>query len=264
MDVICYSCGKGENPENTIEGIKHCQSVNSTWRIEMDVQLTKDNELVLFHDYDLERITGQKGRIDELDYGSLEKLNAAYNYKEDGRLIYRDFPLKIPKLETVFKQFKYAKLLLDIHTNKPEVVDIIIELIERYHMSSEVILVSEYDTIVKDLKAKRPKWVYGVPATQAKRMVYSSFVYMDNYFPIQEDILMLPKKKGIIPVLTKRVVNHAKNRGKKLWAWMLEGPVVKTINSRKELNEMRALGADGVFTECPNKLHLEWIDIKSK
>ncbi len=28
MEVICYATGKKENPENSIEGIQHCQRVN--------------------------------------------------------------------------------------------------------------------------------------------------------------------------------------------------------------------------------------------
>lgn len=81
MQIICYSCCRGENPENTIEGIRHCQSVNPTWRIEMDIQMTIDNNLVLFHDYETSRATGENLRINELTLNEAKKLNAGYNFK---------------------------------------------------------------------------------------------------------------------------------------------------------------------------------------
>lgn len=71
------------------------------------------------------------------------------------------------------------------------------------------------------------------------------------------DILMLPKQYGKINVLRPRVINHAKSRHKPIWAWMYEGEEVRTITSVKELEELRELGIDGVFTGFPQKLKEE-------
>ena len=85
MDIICYSCGRGENPENTIEAIAHCQRVNPQWRIEMDIQMTSDNHLVLFHDYETKRTTGVEKQINNLTLNEVKELNAGYNYKLHGK-----------------------------------------------------------------------------------------------------------------------------------------------------------------------------------
>ena len=75
MTIICYSCGRGENPENTLKGIKHCQTINPEWRIEMDVQMTADEQLVLFHDYNTKRTTGVNKLINELSLEEVKELN---------------------------------------------------------------------------------------------------------------------------------------------------------------------------------------------
>ena len=51
-----------EAPENTIAAIELAIE-NLADCVEIDVQETKDGELVLFHDSNLQRITGKKGRI---------------------------------------------------------------------------------------------------------------------------------------------------------------------------------------------------------
>lgn len=257
MKIICYSCGRGENPENTIEGIKHCQEINPDWRIEMDVQITADEQLVLFHDYETKRTTGEDKLINELSLKEVKELNAGYNFKAQEDYIYRSVPVKIPELKEVFRTFPKAKLLLDIHTKNPKVVPILIDLIASEFKEGDFILASEYDEIIKQLKRKRPNWRYGVPANEAKKMLYSSFLYLDGLFPITSDILMVPMKYGKINVLSNRVINHAKKRNKEIWAWMYEGEEVRTVNSVNQIEELKALGIDGIYTGYPEKLKKE-------
>lgn len=214
MEIICYGCGRGEHPENTMKGIKHCQEINPDWRIEMDIQITVDERLVLFHDYTTKRTTGQDKCINKLKLSEVKELNAVYNFKNEGEYIFRPTPIQIPELIEVFRGFPKAKLVLDIHTNNPKVVSILINLIEKEFPYGDFIIVSEYDEIIEKLKSKKPNWRFGVPAKEAKQMLYSSFLYLDGLFPIKSDILMLPKKYGRINVLSQRVLNHAKKRNK--------------------------------------------------
>lgn len=44
--------------------------------LEMDVRLTKDGQVVVFHDATLLRVTGQDLNISQVDYASLPKLSA--------------------------------------------------------------------------------------------------------------------------------------------------------------------------------------------
>ena len=259
MTIICYSCGRGENPENTIQGIRHCQEIAPDWRIEMDIQITSDDQLVLFHDYETKRTTGENKLINELSLREVKRLNAGYHFKKQGNYMYRSAPIQIPELSEVFKEFPKAKLLLDVHTNNSKAVNILINLIDTQFKKGDFIIASEYDDIIKEFKKERPNWRYAVPATEAKRMLYSSFLYLDGLFPIQSDILMLPKQYRKINVLRDRVINHAKKRNKEIWAWMYEGEEVRTVNSVKEIEELKELGIDGVFTDFPKGLKNEMV-----
>lgn len=257
MEIICYSCGRGEKPENSIEGISHCQKVNPDWRIEMDLQMTKDGQIVLFHDYETERTTGFESKIQKLDLDSVKKLNPGYNFKVGSEFPYRKNPIEIPTLEEVCKLFPNARLLLDIHTDNLYAIDKIIKIIKQYGMEKQVVVVSHYDQVLSKFKEKRPNWEFGAGTKEVKKMVYSSFLFLDIFFPIKSDILMLPVKFGSIKLLTNRVINHVKSRNKRLWVWLNEGKEVITVNSKKKLNELEKIGANGIFTEYPAKLNKE-------
>lgn len=45
--------------------------------IELDVSLTKDDVPIIFHDYDLSRLTGQKTIVKETKWAELRKIDIA-------------------------------------------------------------------------------------------------------------------------------------------------------------------------------------------
>lgn len=57
---------KNDIPENSLKAFEN--SIDKNVVIELDVQLSKDKEVVVFHDYNLERMTGSNKNVDELDY----------------------------------------------------------------------------------------------------------------------------------------------------------------------------------------------------
>ena len=52
--------------ENSLEAIK--SAANKGYIIEIDIHLTKDNQLVVFHDYNTKRITGKDMIIENHTY----------------------------------------------------------------------------------------------------------------------------------------------------------------------------------------------------
>ncbi len=67
-------------PENTLEAFKKALEYK-IGGIETDVQMSKDGELMIFHDEYLERTTNGKGFLKDFTKAELKKLNAN-NHKE--------------------------------------------------------------------------------------------------------------------------------------------------------------------------------------
>ena len=76
-----------KTPENSIISFK--KAINKGYTIELDVHLTKDNKIVVFHDNNLKRLCGVNKIIEDL------------TYKEILNFCLKDSKLKIPLLEEV-------------------------------------------------------------------------------------------------------------------------------------------------------------------
>lgn len=254
MDVICYACGRGEFPENTLEAVQNCQQINHEWRVEMDLQLTKDHEVVLFHDDSTLRTTGLEAQVSELSLADLQVLNAGYGFEKEGDFPFHNSLLSVPTLRQVFEVYPNIKVLLDVHTANLAAVPLIIDLIEDYRMTDQVVIVSKYDEVVNAFKVVKPKWTYGAATKEVKKLIYSSFLKMDGWFPLKSDILMIPVKYGKMNVLTPRIVRHANKHNKLIWAWMEEGEQVVTVQSADEVRKLMFQGVNGFFTEFPSRI----------
>ena len=84
--MLCASVGaetgacahRGDNksaPENTLPAFKAAVE-KGAHMIEFDVQMTKDGELVVMHDGDVKRTTNGKGKVSDLTFDEIRKLDA--------------------------------------------------------------------------------------------------------------------------------------------------------------------------------------------
>lgn len=102
--------------ENTIESMKAAFENNANV-VELDVKLTKDNKLAVFHDFALEYRTDGKGEVSDYTMEELKKLDVGYGYTADGG---KTYPFRgkgiglMPSLEEVFKEFPDKELLIHI------------------------------------------------------------------------------------------------------------------------------------------------------
>ena len=85
-------------------------TIENGYAIELDIQPTKDNELVVFHDSTLLRMTGQNGKVSDYTYNELQELNLLNTNQ------------KIPTLQQVLKLVNgQTPLLIEIKPNNLKV-----------------------------------------------------------------------------------------------------------------------------------------------
>ena len=89
----------GKYPENTMLAFEKAIEVGADG-IELDVQLTKDGEIVVIHDETIDRTTDGKGYVVDYTYEELSKFDASYIYR--GKMGFN----KIPTLKEYFELIK--------------------------------------------------------------------------------------------------------------------------------------------------------------
>ncbi len=109
-------------PENSLCAFK--RAVEHGYGIELDVQLSADGQVVVFHDDTLSRVCGPDKRVDELDYEELRKLPL---YGSDERI-----PLFSEVLQTIGDN---TPLIVELKTGKrnKELCEKTYELLSAYN-----------------------------------------------------------------------------------------------------------------------------------
>ncbi len=74
MLKISHRGAWGLEPENTLRSFRLALNYEVDM-IETDVRLTKDNNLILFHDSDLKRLYNINKRIEELSLNEIKEIN---------------------------------------------------------------------------------------------------------------------------------------------------------------------------------------------
>ncbi len=164
--ISSHRSGKGAAPENTMMAIKSNLIYASTDSaiIEMDVQLTKDGEIVLYHSLFLDEMSNSAEHFGKNNtavfsktYDELRGLNMGENFKSGNSYPYRGLrgeqipdEIRITALKDVFKcveteapgKFRYIIELKYPHPWAPKIVDGIYALMEEYNLADRVILAS--------------------------------------------------------------------------------------------------------------------------
>lgn len=99
--VWAHRGASGYAPENTLDAFQKAVEMGADG-IELDVQMTKDSELVVIHDETIDRVSNGKGWVKDYTYEELKKINFNKTHLEYTKE-------EIPTLEQVYRLIKPTK-----------------------------------------------------------------------------------------------------------------------------------------------------------
>lgn len=216
---IGHRGARAYEPENTILSFKRALELGVN-AIELDVRKTKDNELVVIHDAEVDRTTNGKGLVSELTLSEIKKLST-----EKGE--------KIPTLEEALDFIdRKAKILVEI--KEVGIEDKVLDIIRKKGLEDNVIIISFYEEALKRIRELDDSIKTGLIYVKHKDPVGSALLLKAQY--------LLPMYKFIyLPLL-----NKAHEKGLKIIAW--------TINTPEEAREYAKMGVDGIASDKPDIL----------
>ncbi|MEM2727493.1 MAG: glycerophosphodiester phosphodiesterase family protein, partial [Candidatus Bathyarchaeia archaeon] len=124
---IGHRGAKGYEPENTILSFKRALELGVN-AIEFDVRRTKDGEIVVIHDAEVDRTTNGKGLVGELTLSEIKSLST-----EKGE--------KIPTLEEAL-DFLDRKSKIFIEIKEVGIEEKVLEIVRRKGLEDNVIIIS--------------------------------------------------------------------------------------------------------------------------
>lgn len=219
-----------ERAENSMSAFK--AAVDGGWGIELDIRLSKDGKLVVFHDDTLDRVCGREGKV--IDFTAEELATFKLKGTEDGVPLFSDVLKlvdgKIPLL---------VEIKEDPGNNKVSLAAC--EMLDGY--KGEFIVESFNPLSLKTVKDKRPKLVRGI----LSHRYYEYEQYRKPmYFALQSLLLNVVCRPAFIAYDHKHASSFALRSVRKLFnvptlAW--------TVRSQEEENIALKNGFGGIIFE---------------
>ena len=119
-------------PENTLPAFEEAINIGVD-RIELDLRISSDGELVVIHDETVDRTTNLKGKVKNFKLAELKKLDA-------GEWKSTDFKgLQIPTLQEVF-QLAEGNCFVDIDLKDADAAQPMVKLAEKMNMVEQIVI----------------------------------------------------------------------------------------------------------------------------
>src|SRR5579871_4684914 len=159
VQYIAHRGGSMLAPENTLSAFRGALKypINA---IELDVQMSSDGQIIVFHDTTVDRLTDGEGNILDLDFTYLRSLNAAAHFP--GGWSECQF---IPTLQEVFAAIRgQAQVYIEIKIIKrdhiycryPYIVESVVQEIRTMNMVDQVLVISFDWSALSEIKALLP------------------------------------------------------------------------------------------------------------
>lgn len=134
--VWAHRGASGYAPENTMISFEKAIEMGADG-IELDVQLTKDDKLVVIHDEKIDRTSNGKGFVRDYTLKELRKYNYNATYPKVKHA-------EIPLLEDVYELFQSKNMTINVELKTgvffyPEIEEKVIELTKKYHLQDYVL-----------------------------------------------------------------------------------------------------------------------------
>lgn len=248
--LIMAHRGESENtPENTMLALESAVAIGVDV-LESDVHLTKDDEVVLFHDEDLARTTGKSGTIRSHTLDELRDIDFGYTFTSDGGTT---FPFRgkghsIVTLLEAFERFPDIIFNLDIKDTFPSAPMELARIVKEMNRSDSTIISSFHNTQIERFRELMP----GIPTSahpgEVKNFVLNTKIGLPRIRAENIDyrVFSVPMKSGPLKVVTKKFVRKAHEHNLAVHVW--------TINDSPTMNHLLDLGVDGIFTDNPKLL----------
>ena len=253
--------------ENTMAAV--LASVNSPYcnGTEFDVFLTKDNQVVLFHDENLKRLTGVDKNIYDMTWADLKHIEILKEIEVDGGMRTYDKPESIPLLIDVLEALKGKDFFIDVELKayKPawkhrKIGREVAKIISKMNMKEQLMCTSFNFFMLRDLEKEN-------------RSVLSGFAYDDN-MPLSMNKLNWLMESNFIgkwvhsnsvcseyTIIDEDTVKKYHDRGMMVGSFTLyplmpgEMPEDKKAHYSKEVKRLAKLGVDWIETDQPELVY---------
>lgn len=214
--------------------------------MELDLQCSRDGQLMAIHDPTVDRTTDGTGRVDELDLDELRRFDAGHAFTPDrGRSHpFRGQGVRIPTLEEVLETVPDLAVELEVKSRRAG------EVLGRWLRSApetqrERILVGGFERNEVEPARRHARWGCAYQ-TELLPYVLLGKVGLGRFFVPETDAAMVPERYRGIRVVSRGFVRRCHRDGLGVFVW--------TVNEPDDIRRLLDWGVDGILSDAPGRV----------
>ena len=247
--LVAHRGGARLAPENTLPAFARAARLGAD-AFELDVHLTRDGEVVVFHDDETTRLTGAPGTIEQRTLAEVRALDAGFGFTEDAG---RSFPWRgrgvaPPSLRELLAAYPSMRMNIEAKSADPALARALVHVIREAGAGDRVCLGSQHDEQGERIRRLLPEACHFLPEGPATCHVMAARAPGSSGCPRGWDVADLPYRvDGIDLVLLDRAtIDHLHREGLAVFAW--------TVDEEQDMRRLLADGVDGIMTDRPDVL----------
>ncbi len=248
--ILAHRGGSLIAPENTMVAFKNAAELG-VHGFEIDIRLTKDEEIIVFHDEYVDRTTDGAGRVADMTLDELKLLDFGYHFiNEQQEYAYRGQGESVTTLRELFEQFPQMLINIDMKDSPETYEGSLIpsklwRLIEEMGAQHRVVVTSFFDEQIDRFNLYAQNNVALGAGENEVRKAYSAYTsqFGHLYHP-RTDVMQIPVKSGVFPLDGAGFIHFLSKLNVPVHYW--------TINDKETMERLLVAGAKGIITDRPD------------
>lgn len=233
MLIYGHRGARGEAPENTLAGFRRAIDVGVT-RVELDLRLSRDGELVVIHDENVSRTTGARGLVEHLSVAELMHLDARQGGPDWPE------PQPVPTMVRVLEEFpELEHLQLEVKPvaapERARMVERLVALFRDFDLRHRATVTSFDRELLLALRDSAPQVPIGLVSDRGRPEP------LELARALGARLLVLHWK-----LCVEKRLRAAHTLGMQVSAW--------TVNDEVRVRQLYQLGVDSVVTDYPTRI----------
>ena len=225
VEIIAHRGASADAPENTLAAMRQAIDYATDW-VEIDVQETRDDQVVVFHDSDFMKLANVDLKIWDATMADLESIDIG-SHKDPA--FHAERVPTLAELLTVCKGKTKVVIELKYYGHDKDLEQRVLNIVNGHDMSSDVMYMSLNIGAVNKMKQLEPNCRVGLLLSVLGGKIQDTkadFLAVNAMF------------------VNRAFIQRAHASGKEVYVW--------TINDAVTMSRMIGIGVDGLITDKPD------------
>ncbi|MHA1732000.1 MAG: glycerophosphodiester phosphodiesterase [Promethearchaeota archaeon] len=248
--VMAHRGRSATTPESSYQAFREAYELGVDF-LETDAHLTRDGEVVLFHDSTLDRTTDGTGRLADYTLAQLEEFDMGYWFQPPGLEGTGEYPfrgkgVKVVTLDEVLKSFPDVRVNVDLKDPFRELPGHVAGVLRDNDAEGRVIVGSFRQKQIRRFREVAPRVATSAGPAEVLKFYLGHKLGRLSGGARPYIALQVPVKLGPLSVVNPATIRKAHERGVAVQPWVVNDPV--------QMAALLEWGVDGIFTDVPEVL----------